>query len=127
MVARFLPHFLSLLVLIVGIGGFPALATTALAKDGVSATSEPIVVVPLDNNSATMPLVHKAIDILRANGYKTLNDAQVQLMLDRSKIALDRVDASKLNAVVPIIGPGTNNYFLQPPSATINMISMAIV
>ncbi|MEC9396908.1 MAG: hypothetical protein VX475_04805, partial [Myxococcota bacterium] len=120
MTARFLPHFISSLVLLVCVGGIPSLATTASAKENDKSTPEPIVVVPLDNNSATMPLVHKAIDVLRANNYKTLNDKQVQLMLDRTKVALDRVDASRLNAVVPIIGPGTNNYFLQPPSATIN-------
>jgi hypothetical protein len=112
MTARFLPHFISSLVLLVCVGGIPSLATTASAKENDKSTPEPIVVVPLDNNSATMPLVHKAIDVLRANNYKTLNDKQVQLMLDRNKVALDRVDASKLNAVVPIIGPGTNNYFL---------------
>ena len=49
MTARFLPHFISSLVLLVCVGGIPSLATTASAKENDKSTPEPIVVVPLDH------------------------------------------------------------------------------
>ena len=123
MVARSTPFRSFLLVACLGA---MVLSPSSTFAAGEGSNAEPIVVLSLDKSSATKPLVSKVIDVLRANKHKTLTKNQLALELDRKMIKLDSVDASKLNAVVPIIGKGTNDYFLQPPSATINSFASPI-